>query len=104
MLDAIESTAVETREKIIAIRNLINQTIETARKKLPTTVYSKELIELLFHRPYTKTQNVVDAGIAERKTATVYLRGLEKAGILRSKKLGKEVLFLNVKLFQLLSK
>jgi len=47
---------------------------------------------------------LVDAEIAERKTAAVYLRALEKAGILRSKKSGKEVLFLNVKLFQLLSK
>ena len=104
MLDGIESTAAETRDKIISIRNLIDQTLETGKKKLPSKVYSKELIELLFHQPYTKTQTVVDAGLAERKTAAVYLRELEKAGILRSKKSGKEVLFLNRKLFQLLSK
>ena len=42
--------------------------------------------------------------LAERKTAAAYLRELEKAGILRSHKSGREVLFLNVKLFQLLSK
>ena len=104
MLDAIQTTAVETREKIVSIRKLIDQTLEIGRTKLPAKVYSKELIELLFHQPYTKVQNLVDAGIAERKTAAVYLRELEKVGILRSKKSGKEVLFLNVKLFQLLSK
>jgi len=104
MLDAIQTTAVETREKIVSIRKLIDQTLEIARIKLPAKVYSKELIELLFHQPYTKVQILVDAGIAERKTAAVYLRQLEEAGILRSKKSGKEVLFLNVKLFQLLSK
>ncbi len=104
MLDAIETSAIETRDKIMFIRNLIAQTLETGKRKLPTKVYSKELIELLFHQPYTKAQIVVDAGIAERKTAAVYLRELEKAGILRSKKVGKEVLFLNVKLLQLLSK
>jgi Fic family protein len=104
MLDAIQTTAVETREKIISIRKLIDQTLEIGRTKLPSKVYSKELIELLFHQPYTKVQYLVDAGIAERKTAAVYLRELEKVGILRGQKAGKEVLFLNVKLFQLLSK
>ena len=104
VLDGIETTAAETRDKIVSIRNLIDQTLELGRKKLPSKVYSKELIELLFHQPYTKAQMLVDAEIAERKTAAVYLRALEKAGILRSKKSGKEVLFLNVKLFQLLSK
>jgi Fic family protein len=104
MLDGIETTAAETRDKIVAIRNLIDQTLEQGKKQLSSNVYSKELIELLFHQPYTKAQMLVDAEIAERKTAAVYLRALEKAGILRSKKFGKEVLFLNLKLFQLLSR
>lgn len=104
MLDAIETTATETRDKIDAIRNLLDTTLETGKKKLPSRVYSKELIEILFSQPYTKAQMLVDAGIAERKTASAYLRELEKTGILRSKKSGKEVLFLNIKLFHLLSK
>jgi len=103
MLDAVQTTATATRHKIISIRNLLDQTLNTARSKLPARIYSKELIELLFQQPYTKVQLVVDAGIAERKTAAVYLKELEHAGILRSKKVGKELLFLNVKLFQLLS-
>ena len=104
MLDAIQTTSVETREKVVAIRKLMDQILETGKAKLPARVYSKELIEALFRQPYTKVQHLVDAGIAERKTAAVYLRELEKAGILRSHKSGREVLFLNVKLFQLLSK
>jgi hypothetical protein len=47
---------------------------------------------------------LVDAGIAERKTAAVYLRECEHAGILRGKKVGREVLYLNVSLYKLLSK
>lgn len=104
MLDAIQETAVETRDKVVAIRNLMDQTLELGKAKLPANVYSKELIEVLFRQPYTKVQHLVDAGIAERKTAAVYLRGAENAGILRSHKLGRENLFLNVKLFHLLSK
>jgi Fic family protein len=104
MLDAIQATAVETREKVVAIRKLMDQTLEKGKVNLPAKVYSKELIEALFRQPYTKVQHLVEAGIAERKTAAVYLRELEKAGILRSQKSGREVLFLNVKLFQLLSR
>ena len=66
-------------------------------------MYSKELIELLFHQPYTKGQFLVDAGIAERKTAAEYLKELEKTGILKAHKIGRENLYLNVKLYRLLS-
>jgi hypothetical protein len=75
-----------------------------SRTKLPTKVYSKELIEILFRQPYTKVQFLVDAHVAERKRGAVYLKELEKAGILRTEKVGKELLFLNVKLFQLLTR
>lgn len=103
MLEAVEQTARLTRDRIVLIRDLLEDTLVRARAELPKRVYSKELIELLFHQPYTKTQFVVAAGLAERKTATEYLRELEKAGVLKSEKVGKEVLFLNVKLFRLLS-
>lgn len=89
--------------KIIAIRDLLDNTIENARKKLPARVYSKELIELLFHQPYTKGQFLVDAGIAERQTAAEYLKFLEEIGILKGQKIGRENLYLNVKLYRLLS-
>ncbi len=104
MLDAVEQTSAYTRDKIINIRSLLEKTLEEAKKKLPERVYSKELIELLFHQPYTKGQFLVEAKIAERKTAADYLKELEKVGILKSKKIGKENLYLNVKLFNLLSK
>lgn len=104
MLEAIEETAVHTRKKIISIRELIEETLIFAKKRLPPRVYSKELIELLFHQPYTKGQFLVDAGIAERQTAAEYLKELGKIGVLKSHKVGKENLYLNVKLYRLLSK
>ena len=103
VLEAVEQTARLTRDRIVSIRDLLEETLDKAKSSLPKRVYSKELVELLFYQPYTKTQFVVDAGLAERKTATVYLRELESAGFLKSEKVGKEVLFLNVKLFKLLS-
>jgi Fic family protein len=41
---------------------------------------------------------------AKRQTAAEYLRELDKIGILKSHKIGKETLYLNVKLYELLSK
>jgi len=103
MLDAIEQTAGQTQEKIIQIKQLIEQTLDIAKDKLPTKVYSKELIELLFQQPYTKGQFLVDSGLAKRQTAAEYLKALEKIGILKSHKSGREMLYLNVKLLELLS-
>ena len=104
LLRAVEQTAVFTRERIIAIRDLMAQTTENARKELPARVYSRELMEIIFHQPYAKGQFLVDAGIAQRKTAAEYLRALEKTGIMKSMKIGKEVLYLNVELYDLLSR
>jgi len=101
-LEAIEKTSINTKEKIAQIRNQFNKTLEDARKRLPSNVYSKELIELLFEQPYCKIQFVVDKGIAKRETAAEYLKELEKIGILKKKKVGKENLFLNKKLYEIL--
>ncbi len=81
----------------------MNETMEKAKQKLPARVYSKELIEVIFRQPYTKGQFLVAAGIAQRKTAAEYLKALEKIGIMKSMKIGKETLYLNTGLYDLLS-
>jgi Fic family protein len=103
VLDGIETTAMYTKEKIDHIRKLLDDTIEQAKAKLPKRVYSKELIELLFVQPYCKVKQLVDADIAKRQTAAEYLKELEKIGILKSKKVGTTNLYLNIKLYELLS-
>ena len=103
VLNGIETTATYTEEKIIHIRKLLDDTIEQAKAELPKRVYSKELIELLFVQPYCKVKQLVDADIAKRQTAADYLRELERIGILKSKKVGTANLYLNIKLYELLS-
>jgi len=103
ILDATETTADFTRRRILDVRALMEETLTLAKQKLPPRVYSKELIEILFRQPYTKGQFLVEAGIAERKTASGYLKELENIGILRSHKVGRENLYLNMKLYELLS-
>jgi len=102
MLNAVEKTSSATMVRIGQILDLLNETLELAKEKLPNRVYSKELIELLFEQPYCKVKYLVDRGIAKRQTAAEYLRELEDAGILRSKQVGRENLFVNIKLYDLL--
>lgn len=103
MLDAVQTTARETMQRIEGIRELMEETLEAAREQLPDRVYSKELIELLFEQPYCKIKFLVDHGIAKRQTAGDYLSELEEAGFLQSKQVGRENLYLNVRLYDLLS-
>lgn len=102
MLNSIKETSGKTADKIIQIKELFEKTVIETKKKLPTKVYSKELIELIFAQPYSKVEFVVTAGIAKRQTAAEYLKELEKIKILKSRKVGKEVLYLNVMLYELL--
>ncbi|MFQ5444748.1 MAG: Fic family protein [Nitrospinales bacterium] len=104
VVDAVEQTAIFTRNKIFLIRDLLNKTLEFTKENLPSRVYSKDLIELLFHQPYTKANFLVDAGISERKTAANYLKQLAKIGVLEVQKVGRENLYLNKELFETLSK
>jgi Fic family protein len=103
MLAAVEETAAWTCRKIFAIRNLLERTAAVCKKKLPGNVYSRELMELIFIQPYCKIAFVVEAGLAERKTASVYLQKLEDIGVLNSAKIGREKIYLNPALVKLLA-
>jgi Fic family protein len=103
ILNAIEKTAHDTIKKVNIIHELLQNTIEEVKNKLPD-IYTKELVELLFDQPYSKIQLLVEHKIAKRQTAAVYLDQLTKIGILKKTRVGKEALFLNRKLFDVFSK
>ncbi len=93
LLTGVEETAEWTTGRIVAVRDLFDQTLARCRAKLPSKVYSKELIELIFMQPYCKIQFLVEAGIAKRQTASEYLQQLERIGVLTAEKQGREVLY-----------
>lgn len=103
MLEAIEQTARATTQKILAIHDLLADTLEKAKAALPKPVFSKELIELIFEQPYCKIRFLEQRGIAKRLTATKYLRSLEKAGLVVPVRKGKELIFVNHHLWRLLT-
>ena len=102
MLDCIESTCLWTTEKIKAIRDLMRHTGDFLHRRLPK-IYTWELVELLFKQPYCRIANVVDAGLAKRQTASVYLKSLTEIGVLREISTGRESLFVHPKYIELLT-
>ena len=103
MLKGIEQTAQSTIEQINKINLLFNETQKLVQEKLPR-IYSKDLIEQLFIHPYSKIEFLVNNLGIERKAASRYLNGLEEIGILKSQQKGKEVIYINTKLYNLLKK
>ena len=52
ILEAVEESASFTRDRILGIRDLMQETMEKTRNELPGRVYSKELIDVLFSHPF----------------------------------------------------
>lgn len=94
MLAAVRSTARWTTARIKSIRTLIDETANRMKRDAPA-IYSRELSELVFVQPYCRIANVVEAGIAQRQTASVYLKQLAEIGLLEEVKSGREKLFIN---------
>jgi Fic family protein len=102
ILNGVEETCSWTTDKIKAIRELMEHTAEYTQTTLPK-IYTWELVELLFKQPYCRIGNLVDAGIAKRQTASVYLKQLCDAGILKEVKSGRETIFVHPKYIELLT-
>ena len=103
ILDMIETTAEAGKQRIVKIEKLMHNMTKDIQKKLPK-VYSRELVEELFRLPYTKRNHIVSAGVGNVKTAGNYLINLEEQGFLKSMVVGKEKLYLNFKLMEILKK
>ena len=73
MLEAVAETARWTTAKIHAIRDLLRDTTAFVQRRAPA-VYTRELVELIFAQPYCRIANVVEAGLAQRQTASEYLK------------------------------
>lgn len=101
MLDMIEVTSIKGLQRLNKITAAMEKTAEEIKNKLPK-MYSKDLVEILFRLPYTKRQHLIDENIGNLKTVGNYLKALEENGFLKSEKVGKEKLYLNQKLLEIL--
>lgn len=100
ILSGIEETSNETFSIIKSIAHEIERFREELKTKLPK-LYSKELLELLFYEFYTKRIYIENGLKVTRKTAAKYLAQLEEVGLLTSQKIGRERIYCNQRLFDI---
>jgi len=103
MLRGVEQTAAWTTGRIGAVRKLAAETAGQVRARLPK-IYTRELVDAVFEQPYCRIANLVDGGIAGRQAASRYLKALVGLGVLREQVFGREKLFVNAKLMNLLTR
>ena len=101
ILKAVEETSIYTIQKVNAIDNLFQMTWELSQNKLPHL--HKEVIEKIFEQPYISAKSLLSPSIKSLNTAKKYLQQLVDIKILVPEKVGKEVIYLNIDLFNFLS-
>jgi Fic family protein len=101
MLAAVELTAMYTADKLRHIKDAMDRTAEEIRRGAPKA-YSKDLVEILYEQPYTRISNLVARDIASRRTSSEYLHSLVDIGVLKLVTIGRDKLFLNVRLWEIL--
>ncbi|MFQ9264937.1 MAG: Fic family protein [Clostridia bacterium] len=101
ILIGIEETAEETMKLIKDIQGEMEEYSKEFKEKLPK-IYSKELLEGLFFEVYTKISYIENICGVTRKTAMSYLNQLEEAGFLSSEKIGRDRIYKNDRLINLL--
>lgn len=101
MLEAIEKTSLLTNTLINEILEQMESTLEYAKNKIKW--YNKEVNAAIFSQPYVKPSVIGKiVGKSSRTTLTKYLNELVTYKILRSKKDGVEVFYINDDLLRIL--
>ncbi len=101
MLEAVSQTAEYTTDKIMRIRSLIEKTSKImSDNKLPVARLD---IPKFFEQPYIRPKNLLSYKIKSINTAKKYLTELESLGMLSKEKVGKEFIWFNTELMNILS-
>lgn len=101
MIKGVEQTSILTLSFIKKFRSAMENCKNIIKDKLPK-IYSEELIEYLFYDFYTKNEYLRNILLISRNTAGKYLQELENIGILTSEQVGKEKIYKNNYLFDLI--
>jgi Fic family protein len=103
ILDAVEQTSTKTLNTIKNIYKAQEDMRILLKEKVPQ-IYSKELVSVLFERPYCKIDLLVKNDIAKSQTASKYLKALYELGLLDLVVKGREKYYINKKLWEILTK
>jgi Fic family protein len=101
MLGVVARSGRAFGETLRQIPEAFEDAMEVARADMRTG-FSERLVRLVFQQPVTRIAHVIDAGLAKRRTASLHLRELERIGLLESIKRGRDVLYVNRRLMDIL--
>ncbi|OKL47365.1 Fic family protein [Boudabousia marimammalium] len=100
MFKAVEQTAkwtLQLIEELLELQENFEQKIREYDSSLPAA----DLTKLAFTQPYLRASTVMDYCGVSRPTATKRLKSLATAGVLTSEKMGRNTIYLNQSLLQL---
>lgn len=103
ILKGIEETSKNTIELIRKIQEEMESYKNEFIEKLPK-IYSDELLDSLFFEVYTRINYIEDRCGVTRQTAATYLNQLVDVGLLEYEKVGRESIYKNTRLIDLLRK
>lgn len=103
MLDVVRESATSTMRKIAAIRVCQEDIGERTREATPGG-RDAQLLSVLFEQPYCRISSVVERCEVSRQTASSWLHTLVAAGLLSEVKAGRELLFVNDQLLEVLTR
>lgn len=101
MMETVIQTSEYTIYKINRIRALISKTEDIIRER--KSAVAKIEIPKLFEQPYIRPKNLISEKIKSVNTAKKYLTELEELGLLTKSKIGKEFVWFNTELMDILS-
>ncbi len=101
MFRSVEKTSLYTISRINEIDDLFNRTYSIVSKRYPHI--RKEVIERIFEQPYLSPRALLSDDIRSLNTAKKYLSQLVGLGIMTPKKVGREIIYINIDLYNLLS-
>ncbi len=103
MLRAVESTSINTFNKINDIVTAKDLILEHIKKEDIKFRNPEGLVEFLFTQPFTKVKHLVEVGIYAENTAREYLNKLCELQVLEKKEMAGHHYYLNLELYRILS-
>ena len=100
MLDAVTVASRSALELVSNIHELMLEYKRAMREKIPE-IYSQDLLNNLFQRPYTRIDFIEQGLGRSRPTAAKYLNKLVQHGFVREEKIGRRKYYINTRLVNL---
>lgn len=100
ILEGVRETSFQTIKLIEEIKALM--AVYKNKMRTETSIYSQDLLNLIFSHPYTKISHVMDKLAVSRPTATRYLDALAEKELMPKFKIGRDSYYINAHLMECL--